>query len=84
MHQPAFILGRMELVPDLTFNFNINNLKAQPFFKKAFSESLLLCDFIDFERFLIFMGVEDDYCNRPNIQTIKYIGTATIIAPASK
>jgi len=53
----------MELILNLLFNskLNINILKAQPFFKKAISESLLLCNFMDYERFLIFMGVEECY-----------------------
>ncbi|ALC85237.1 hypothetical protein AM499_04960 [Bacillus sp. FJAT-22090] len=34
--------------------------EGSAFFKKAFSESFMLCNFIDMERFLIFIGVEED------------------------
>jgi hypothetical protein len=51
----------MELFLDLTYQLNIINLKAQPFFKKAFSESVLLYTFTDLREFLIFMGVEQRF-----------------------
>jgi len=40
------------------FSTQSNHSEGSAFFKKAFSESLLLCNFIDLERFLIFMGVQ--------------------------
>ena len=49
----------MELDLDLPLT-QYKHSEGSAFLKKAFSGSLLLCNFIDFEHFLIFMGVEKE------------------------